>query len=153
MNSGFSGNYEEAVGSSLHASYELDVPLHVEQFVEASVNGESGELPFDYMGEPHEGPDVIEIYGEEGLLRPLYLKSSILKDGSLSLKVVVRERDRNAVLLAREDVQDQECEVTKLEDRIEDARWSLSRLMEDIEDMDKTDIRKKLENIHWELGW
>lgn len=65
----------------------------------------------------------------------------------------VRERDRNAVLLAREDAQDQECEVTKLENRIEDARWSLSRLMEDIEDMDKTDIRKKLENIHWELGW
>lgn len=65
----------------------------------------------------------------------------------------VRERDRNAVLLAREDGQDLECEVTKLENRIEDARWSLSRLMEDIEDMDKTDIRKKLENIHWELGW
>jgi len=65
----------------------------------------------------------------------------------------VRERDRNAVLLAREDAQDQEYEVTKLENRIEDARWSLSRLMEDIDDMDKTDIRKKLENIHWELGW
>lgn len=65
----------------------------------------------------------------------------------------IRERDRNAVLLASEDAQDQECEVTKLENRIDDARWSLSRLMEDIDDMDKTDILKKLKNIHWELGY
>ncbi len=63
----------------------------------------------------------------------------------------IRERDRNAVLLAREEAQDHEC-VTELENRIEDARWSLSRLLENIEDMDKTDIRKKLKNIHWELG-
>ena len=65
----------------------------------------------------------------------------------------IRERDRNAVLLASEDAQDQDCEVTKLENRIDDARWSLSRLMEDIDDMDKTDILKKLKNIHWELGY
>ncbi len=65
----------------------------------------------------------------------------------------IRERDRNAVLLAREDTQDQECEVTKLENRIDDARWSLDRLIEKVEDMDKTDIRKQLENIFWELGW
>lgn len=65
----------------------------------------------------------------------------------------IRERDRNSVLLAREDVQDQECEVTKLENRIDDARYLLDLLEEQIDDLDKEDIKKKLEKIYWALGW
>ena len=65
----------------------------------------------------------------------------------------IRERDRNAVLLAREDVQDRECEVTELENRIDDARYLLDRLEEQIDDLNnKEDIKKKLKNIYWALG-
>ena len=66
----------------------------------------------------------------------------------------ILEGYRDQLCLVREDLGEKEKEASQMEDSIDDARYEIRQLLEDLEtEVDLGDLKRRIDNIYWELNY
>ena len=95
-------------------------------------------------------PEII--LDPEADLRDL-IERYIGTDAAILYSEIIRKYE-NQLKILTEDNDDKEREVSMMEDTIDDCRYEISMVLKDLnEEVDLAEVRRRLDNIYWELGY